>query len=187
MRSTIDWIDLLLQHSQRHGGLWNMQILVSVGVVTFSLSKDPSGIERLFIIIGFLMFAFYSLNAIINNQDRRLSVWCMIAKEASLNEEPSNNAEPSNKNSILGKLRKFISPFLDYFKNFISRFNLSDKQASDYKKDTSEELKKKYIRKLRPTHKIFVVLFHLFVDLVVVCIIGLPKITIFEKLLAFPQ
>ena len=83
-------IEVLLQHSQRFIDFWNLQIVIALGVLGFSLA-NPQVVSkvrvRLLISSAFIAIAAFSIFSLSSHQERAEKLW--IALEARVAAAPS--------------------------------------------------------------------------------------------------
>ena len=144
------WFRLLVEHTKRQSDIAHFQILVSFGLAGFVWTGKPPVNTVWLLSFIYLVFALYITFTVYRIQDRRLTLWRLIAINANIDAEKLNKSE--------GGLVKGIG----------SLFRLLD---SCYTENDPNKIQAIYVEKIEPSKKRVVFFLHVLANLFALSII----------------
>ncbi len=151
MEKNQEWFRLLVEHTKRQSDIAHFQILVSFGFAGFVWTgKPPVNTVVWLLFFIYLIFALYITFVIYRIQDRRLTLWRLIAINENINQEILNKSE--------GGL----------FKGIRNLFRMLD---SCYTETDPKKIQTLYIEKIKPSKKRVVCFLHILANLCALSII----------------
>ena len=149
-----DWFRLLVEHTKRQSEIAHFQILVSFGLAGIVWYGKTSTVTGWSLFIIYLIFATYITFIIYRIQDRRLTLWRLIAINENVKDEVLNKRNKKDGGRVEA-IKDLLKEIGESFRMLDSCYGITD----------SKEIQDRYVEKIMPSRKRVVFFLHVLANL----------------------